>query len=113
VPPKWNKEKVSVLYKTLMPFLSIAAYIIPFFMCRKRKTRKNTTKGWFLKKASTSSPQPPSTSSPPSPPYEDVSAASPPSSPYEDVGASSPPSPPRNQKMTVLKMLTLKKKIGE
>jgi hypothetical protein len=94
VPPKWNKENVSVSYKTLMPFLSIAAYVIPFFMCRKRKPRKNTTNGWFLKEASTSSPQPPSTSSPPSPPYEDVGAASPPSPPYEDVGASSSPSPP-------------------
>jgi hypothetical protein len=44
-------------------------------MCRKRKPRKNTTKEWFLKEASTSTPQQPATS-----PHENVDA------PYEDVG---------------------------
>jgi hypothetical protein len=70
-------------------------------VCRKRKLRKNITKGWFLKEASTSTPKPLDTS----PPTQDVDASSP---PFEDVGASSPP---RIQKHAVLKKLTPKKKI--
>jgi hypothetical protein len=79
-------------------------------MCRKRKPRKNTTKGWFPKEASSSTPEQPSTSTPEQPPYKPLDAPLP---PYEDVGYSSPSSPPRHEKRVVLKKLTPKKKIGE
>jgi hypothetical protein len=86
---------------SLCHFILLIINLIPFFMCRKRKPRKNTTKGWFPKEASTSKPKPLDTS----PPTQDVDASSP---PFEDVGASSPP---RIQKHAVLKKLTPKKKI--
>jgi hypothetical protein len=69
-------------------------------MCRKRKPRKNTTKGWFPKEASNSTPEQPTT-----PPSENVDALSP---TYEDMGYSSPPS----KKQPVLKKLTSKKNIS-
>jgi hypothetical protein len=109
VPPKWNKEKTSISYKPVM-FFFIDIYVIPFVMCRKRKPRKNTTKGWFPKEASSSTPEQPSTSTPEQPPYKPLDAPLP---PYEDVGDFSPPSPPRHEKRAVLKKLTPKKKIGE
>jgi hypothetical protein len=86
---------------SLCHFIPVIINLIPFFVCRKRKPRKNTTKGWFPKEASTSASQPPDTS----PLTLDVDASSP---PFEDVGASSPP---RIQKHAVLKKRTPKKKI--
>jgi hypothetical protein len=64
-------------------------------LCRKRKPRKNTTKGWFPKEASTSAPLQSSTSSP----TDNVGASAP---PEEDIG---PSSPPRVQKKAVGKKL--------
>jgi hypothetical protein len=60
---------------------------IPFIycVCRKRKTRKNITKGWFSKVVGASSP------------------------PDQDVGASSPPWPPMIYKKAVRKMTPKKK----
>jgi hypothetical protein len=74
--------------------------VIALFMCRKRKPRKNTTKGWFPKEASNSTLEQPTT-----PPSENVDAPSP---TYEDMGYSSPPS----KKQAVLKKLTPKKNIS-
>jgi hypothetical protein len=78
--------------KQVTPYISNS-----FLMCRKRKSRKNTIKGWFLKEASTSTPEQHNTS-----PSENVNA------PYEDVGCSSPP----REKQVVLKKLTPKKNIS-
>jgi hypothetical protein len=66
---------------------------------RKRKPRKNTTKGWFPKEAPTYDPTENVCAS--SPPREDVGASS---APHEDVATSSPPSPPRILKKAVHKM---------
>jgi hypothetical protein len=67
-----------------------------FSMCRKRKPRKNITKGWIPKEATTSMPEQHNTSQ-----SENVDA------PYEDVGCSTPP----HEKRVVLKKLTPKKNI--
>jgi hypothetical protein len=64
-------------------------------VCRKRKPRKNTTKGWFPKDVGAASP-----------PDQDVGASSPPD---QDVGASPPPSPTRIHKKAVRKMTPKKK----
>jgi hypothetical protein len=72
-------------------------------VCRKRKSRKNTTKEWFPKNVGDSSPLEDviGTSSPP----EDIVSTS---SPLEDdVGTSSPPRVP---KKAVRKMTPKKKK---
>jgi hypothetical protein len=62
-------------------FLSFRTYLIHLLMCRKRKPRKNTTKGWFTKET----------------PNENVASSS---APAEDAATSSSPpsSPPRIQK---------------
>jgi hypothetical protein len=80
-------------------------------LCRKRKPRKNTIKGWFPKEA----PQPTEDVSPSSPPIQDVGSSSP---PVQDVGSSSPlvqdigpsPSTPPKTKKVVHKLTPRKKK---
>jgi hypothetical protein len=77
-------------------------------LCRKRKPRKNTTKGWFPKET----PQPTEDVGPSSPPVQDVTEDVGPSLPLvQDVGPSSPPvqdvieqvvpssTPPRTKKL--------------
>jgi hypothetical protein len=65
-------------------------------MCRKRKPRKNTTKGWFPKNVADSSPP------------EDVAGSS---SPPEDVVGSS--SSPRVQEKKVVRKITSEKKMAD
>jgi hypothetical protein len=62
-----RKGKCSIAARNVIFSITILTNL---FACRKRKPRKNTTKGWFPKEASTSSPPPPPTSQndAPSPP---------------------------------------------
>jgi hypothetical protein len=90
-------------------------------LSRKRKPRKNITKGWFPKEA----PQPTEDIGPSSPPVQDVGSSSPPaqhvgssSPPVQDVGSSSPlaqdvgpsPSTPPRPKKVVHKLTPRMKK---
>jgi hypothetical protein len=73
-------------------FLSFRTYLIHLLMCRKRKPRKNTTKGWFTKET----------------PNENVASSS--AAAEDATTSSSPPSsPPRIQKKAVHKMTPKKK----
>jgi hypothetical protein len=78
-------------------------------LCRKRKTRKNTSKSWFPKEA----PQPTENVGPSSQPTEDVGPSS---DLVQDVGSSSPPvqdispSPSTHPRQKVVCKLTLRKK---
>jgi hypothetical protein len=65
-------------------------------MCRKRKLRKNATKGWFLKNVADSSPP------------KDITGSS---SPLEDVIGSS--LPPIVQEKKVVRKMTTKKKMAD
>jgi hypothetical protein len=51
-----RKDKCFI-YTSFVFLFSSAIYVIPFFMCRKKKLRKNTINGWFSKEASTSTPE--------------------------------------------------------
>jgi hypothetical protein len=75
----------------ISPKYLLLTILISLFACMKRKLRKNTTKGWFSKEASTSVP-PTSSTSPP----------------HDNVGASLPPRVPKK----VVRKMTTKKKIG-
>jgi rubrerythrin len=49
--PHNGTKKIQVLHITpLCHFVSLVTVLIASFVCRKRKPRKNITKGWFLKK---------------------------------------------------------------
>jgi hypothetical protein len=68
-----------------------------FLICRKRKPRKNVTKGWFPKEASTSMPEQHN----PTPNEHD-------DAPFKETGCSFPP----RDKQVALKKLTPKKNIS-
>jgi hypothetical protein len=90
-----RKGKLISLCAPILTLASITILII-VSMCRKRKPRKNTIKGWFPKNVADSSPP------------EDVAGSS--SPPKDVVGSSSPPGV--QEKKTVRKM-TLKKKMTD
>jgi hypothetical protein len=49
--PLNGTKKRQVFHISLLCLFFVGIYVIPFVMCRKRKARKNTTKGWFPKEA--------------------------------------------------------------
>jgi hypothetical protein len=119
-PPQWNQEKASDKFVILVCNINLNGLLTSFCICKKRKPRKNTTKNWFLKELSTSSPtlEHAAASPPPdvaaSPPPNDVVVpldvvVVPPALEYSPHGVAS--SPPRQQKRGVRK-LTPKKKIA-
>jgi hypothetical protein len=96
--PLNGTKKRQIIFFMCTNFDTITAIIvlITVSMCRKRKPRKNTTKGWFLKNVVDSSPP------------EDVAGSS--SPPKDVVGRSSPP---RVQEKKAVRKMTLKKKMAD